>query len=60
MYPWLWFWTPQFHFPWNDNITQRNEPNRFFDAISPNAGIGKIEKKAFEIAYNQGQVFRVS
>ena len=50
MFPWLWFWTPQLYFPWSGSVAQRIEPNWFFDAISPNAGIGKIEKKAFEIA----------
>jgi hypothetical protein len=52
MYPWLWFWSPQFHFPWSGSVAQQIEPNTnwFFDSIAPEAGNGKIEKKAFEVA----------
>ncbi len=52
MYPWLWFWAPQLHFPWSGSVDQRIEPNTnwFFDAIAPAAGNGKIEKQAFELA----------
>ena len=52
MYPWLWFWAPQFHLPWSGGVAQRIEPNTnwFFDSIPPEAGNGKIEKEAFEIA----------
>ena len=35
MYPWLWFWAPQFHFPFSGSVAQRIEPDTrwFFDGI---------------------------
>ena len=52
MYPWLFFWAPQLHFPFSGSVAQNIEPNTnwFFDAIAATAGNGRIEKKAFEIA----------
>jgi hypothetical protein len=50
MFPWLWIWNPQFHFPWSGSVAQRIEPKTFFDAIRPGAGDGDIERKAFEVA----------
>jgi hypothetical protein len=52
MFPWLWFWSPQFHFPWSGSVRQRIDPitNWFFDSIPPAAGDGQIEKRAFEVA----------
>lgn len=52
MFPWLWIWAPQLHFPWSGSVEQRIAPNTnwFFDAIPPNAGDGAIEKKAFDVA----------
>lgn len=52
MIPWLWLWSPNVHFPWSGGVAQHIEPNTnwFFDAITPEAGIGRIEKKAFEVA----------
>ncbi|WP_296443208.1 hypothetical protein [Rhodoferax sp. UBA5149] len=52
MFPWLWIWNPQVHFPWSGSVAQRIEPNTnwFFDAIRPAAGDGDIERKAFELA----------
>lgn len=52
MFPWLWLWAPQYHFPWSGSVAQRIEPNTnwFFDAIDAPAGNGRIEKKAFEVA----------
>jgi hypothetical protein len=44
MFPWLWIWNPQFHFPWSDSVAQRIEPITLFDSIGADAGDGKIEK----------------
>jgi hypothetical protein len=52
MYPWSWFYAPQFHFPWSGSVAQHIEPTTewFFGAIRPDAGSGDIERKAFEVA----------
>lgn len=50
MYPMQWFWAPQLHFPWSGGVAQQIELDRFFDAIPPAAGDGKIERKAFDVA----------
>jgi len=52
MYPWLWFWAPQFHFPFSGSLAQNIEPNTswFSDLIQPSAGDAEIEKKAFGVA----------
>jgi hypothetical protein len=50
MYPWLWIWNPQFHFPWSGSVAQRIEPITLFDSIKADAGDGAIEKKAFDVA----------
>ena len=50
MYPWLWIWTPQFHYPFSGSVAQRIEPdvNWFFDSIPESAGIGSVEKEIFK------------
>ena len=52
MYPWLWFWAPQFHFPFSGAVAQRIEPdtNWFFGGIRPEAGNGDVEKQIFDVA----------
>ena len=52
MFPWLWFWAPQIHFPWSGNDALRVDPNThwFFQGISPGAGNARIEEKAFSVA----------
>jgi len=52
MVPWLWFWAPQFHFPWSGSVAQHIEPNTtwFSDLIQPGAGNARIEEKAFATA----------
>ncbi len=52
MYPWLWFWAPQLHFPWSGSVAQRIEPTTdwFFAGINPGAGNSRIEQKAFDVA----------
>lgn len=52
MIPWFWIWSPILHFPWSGSVAQQIEPNTnwFFDAIKPDAGDARIEKKAFERA----------
>jgi len=52
MFPWLWFWAPQFHFPWSGSVAQQIDPDLgwFFGAIRPNAGDAMVEREAFEVA----------
>jgi hypothetical protein len=52
MYPWLFFWAPQVHFPWSGNVSQDIEPHTtwFSDLIQPGAGNAGIEEKAFGVA----------
>jgi len=52
MYPWLWFWSPQLHFPWSGSVSQNIEPNTtwFSDLIKPGAGNASIEEQAFSVA----------
>jgi len=51
MYPWLWFWAPQVHFPWSGDVAQRIDPStQFFQGIRPGAGNARIEEKAFAVA----------
>ncbi len=49
MYPWLWFWSPQFHFPFSGSVAQRIDPD-FFAQIPPEAGNGEVEKQIADIA----------
>ncbi|MBO9650275.1 MAG: hypothetical protein J7605_17350 [Variovorax sp.] len=52
MFPWLWFWSPVFHLPFSGSVAQQIEPdtNWFFAGIPQQAGNGRLEKKAFEVA----------
>jgi len=52
MFPWLWFWCPQYQFPWGGDVVQDIEPTTtwFFGRIKPEAGNAKIEEKAFAVA----------
>ncbi len=52
MFPWLWYWAPQLHFPLSGDVAQDIEPNTnwFFDGISRDAGISSVEKRAFGVA----------
>jgi hypothetical protein len=52
MFPWLWFWAPQFHFPWSGDVAQRIQPDTrwFFQGIAPDAGDASVEQKAFAVA----------
>ena len=49
MNPWLWFWAPQFHFPFSGSVAQRIEPD-FFSNIRPEAGNGDVEKQIVDVA----------
>jgi hypothetical protein len=52
MFPWLWFWAPQWHFPWSGDVAQRIDPDThwFFAGIAPRAGHARIEERAFGVA----------
>ncbi len=52
MSPWNLNWAPNFYFPWSGNIAQDIDPNTnwFFGAIAEDAGDGRIERKACDIA----------
>ena len=49
MIPWLWYWAPQFQFPFSGSVAQRIEPD-FFAAIRASAGNGDVEREAFDLA----------
>ena len=49
MVPWLWYWAPQFQFPFSGSVAQRIEPD-FFSRIDSDAGNGDIERDAFDVA----------
>ncbi|MBC3919354.1 hypothetical protein H8L32_17825 [Undibacterium sp. CY18W] len=51
MYPWLWVWSPQVHFPWSGNVAQKIEPRTWFNAmIPPVSGDAEIEAQVFNAA----------
>ncbi|WP_020200729.1 MULTISPECIES: hypothetical protein [Cupriavidus] len=50
MFPWIWLWSPNLHFPWSGSVAQRIDPDLLFNAISPSAGDADIERRAFHIA----------
>lgn len=52
MFPWLWLWAPQLHFPLSGDVKQDIEPSVqwFFGSIRPGAGNGRIEQRVFEHA----------
>jgi hypothetical protein len=51
MYPWLWIWAPQVHFPLGGDVTQRIDPvAQFLRAIPAGAGDAHVEEQAFGIA----------
>jgi hypothetical protein len=49
MIPSLWYWAPQFQFPFSGSVAQRIEPD-FFSNIGSNAGDGEVEREAFDVA----------
>lgn len=55
MYPWLWLWAPQTHFPLSGSVAQRIEPKTFFDAIPPSVGDGRVERRAFDEVASYGR-----
>lgn len=50
MFPWLFLWSPQIHFPFSGAVTQDISPDTFFGWINPAAGDGKIEREIFDSA----------
>ncbi|MBX3608503.1 MAG: hypothetical protein KF871_01290 [Hydrogenophaga sp.] len=52
MFPWLWIWAPQWRLPLSGDVAQDIEPvfNAFFKGIKPEAGNGRIEAKAMDVA----------
>ena len=52
MFPWLWFYAPQIHFPWSGAVAQQIAPDThwFFSGIRPGAGDARIEEQAFGVA----------
>jgi hypothetical protein len=49
MFPLLWFWAPQYHFPLSGGVAQRIDPD-FFSTIRPESGNGDVEREAAEVA----------
>jgi hypothetical protein len=50
MFPLFWNWSPQYFLPWSGSVKQDIELDRFFNAIPPSAGDGRIEEAAFKRA----------
>jgi hypothetical protein len=52
MFPWLWLFAPQVHFPWSGSVAQHIAPETdwFFAGIAPRAGDARVERQAFEVA----------
>ena len=52
MFPWIWWWAPQVHFPLSGDVAQRIDsvPHLFFQGIKPGAGNSQIEERAFSVA----------
>ena len=53
MNPWLWFWAPQFHFPFSASVARRIEPDLFSNIGSQAGranGDGEVEREAFGVA----------
>ena len=52
MFPWLWLFAPQVHYPWSGAVAQHIAPETdwFFAGIAPTAGDSRIERQAFEVA----------
>ncbi len=52
MFPWLWFFAPQVHFPWSGSVAQQIAPDTdwFFAGIPRSAGDARIEREAFAVA----------
>lgn len=57
MYPWFWFWAPQFQFPFSGSVAQRIAPDTdwFFGAIRPQAGNGDMEQRVHEDVASYGR-----
>jgi hypothetical protein len=43
MFPWLWFWAPQVHFPLSGAVSQQLD---YYDRIPITAGKGNFERRA--------------
>lgn len=52
MFPWLWLFAPQLHFPWSGSVAQQISPSTdwFFAGIPTAAGDARIERDAFSVA----------
>jgi hypothetical protein len=52
MFPWMWLYAPQLHFPFSGHVQQQIRPELewFFKGIHPQSGKAELEQKAFEIA----------
>jgi hypothetical protein len=57
VYPWIWWWAPQFHLPFSGDVAQRIQPNTFwfFGQIHPEAGDGAMEKRIHEDVASYGR-----
>ena len=55
MFPWLFVWCPQWHFPLSGGVQQHFRPEMFFGAIPAQSGNGKIEAEVFESVASYGK-----
>ncbi|WP_013321690.1 hypothetical protein [Gloeothece verrucosa] len=54
MYPWLWWWSPSFNFPFSGAVNQDIETDWFSDEITPESGDATIERKVFRDVASYG------
>lgn len=49
MFPWIWFWMPQYHFPWSGAVNQDISTDWFDIYVKPHAGNSDTERKAVSL-----------
>lgn len=56
MFPWLYYWAPQFHYPFSGAVNQDIAPTTdwFFGGISSKAGDAKLEQDIFKKVASYG------
>lgn len=57
MFPWLYYWAPQFHFPFSGAVQQDIAPSTdwFFGGIQPGTGDAALEQAVFDKVASYGK-----
>ena len=57
MFPWLYYWAPQFHYPFSGAVNQDIAPTTdwFFGNIQPDTGDAALEQAVFEKVASYGK-----